>query len=170
MKCFFAVGLLALGMLMPTASYAHGGSHGSHGSHAHKARVRHGTEHVAGYTRKDGTYVQGYDRSEKGSYGESDTGSYGTSYDRGHMADGYAAHPTVSRGMFGRIKRSGAEKNAFKRQQPCPSNGSTSGKCPGYVIDHVKPLECGGADLPVNMEWQTIADGKAKDKTERFCR
>ena len=41
---------------------------------------------------------------------------------------------------------------------------------PGYVIDHVKPLECGGADDPANMQWQTIADGKAKDKTERSCR
>ena len=41
---------------------------------------------------------------------------------------------------------------------------------PGYVIDHVNPLECGGADAPSNMHWQTIADGKAKDKTERYCR
>jgi hypothetical protein len=38
------------------------------------------------------------------------------------------------------------------------------------VIDHVNPLECGGADAPFNMQWQTIADGKAKDKTERNCR
>jgi hypothetical protein len=26
------------------------------------------------------------------------------------------------------------------------------------------------ADEPSNMQWQTIAEGKAKDKTERFCR
>jgi hypothetical protein len=38
------------------------------------------------------------------------------------------------------------------------------------VIDHVNPLEGGGADAPFNMQWQTIADGKAKDKTERNCR
>jgi hypothetical protein len=41
----------------------------------------------------------------------------------------------------------------------------------GYVIDHVKPLACGGADAPSNMQWQTVAEGKAKDKTERVgCR
>jgi hypothetical protein len=38
------------------------------------------------------------------------------------------------------------------------------------VVDHVKPLECGGADAPGNMQWQTVAAGKAKDETERNCR
>ena len=37
---------------------------------------------------------------------------------------------------------------------------------PGYVVDHVIPLERGGADEPWNMQWQTIAAGKAKDATE----
>ena len=68
----------------------------------------------------------------------------------------------------GRIKRSTAAKDAFKHQQPCPSTGESSGPCPGYVIDHVNPLACGGADDPSNMQWQTIADGKAKDKIERI--
>jgi hypothetical protein len=40
----------------------------------------------------------------------------------------------------------------------------------GYVVDHIIPLECGGADDPSNMQWQTIAEGKAKDKTEGNCR
>jgi hypothetical protein len=35
------------------------------------------------------------------------------------------------------------------------------------VIDHIKPLACGGADAPANMQWQTTADAKAKDKWER---
>jgi hypothetical protein len=30
--------------------------------------------------------------------------------------------------------------------------------------------QCGGADAPSNMQWQTVADAKAKDKTERACR
>jgi len=30
--------------------------------------------------------------------------------------------------------------------------------------------ECGGADATSNMQWQTIAAGKAKDKTEGKCR
>jgi len=42
---------------------------------------------------------------------------------------------------------------------------------PGYVIDHIQPLACGGADTPSNMQWQTVAEAKAKDKTERIgCR
>jgi hypothetical protein len=35
------------------------------------------------------------------------------------------------------------------------------------VKDHIKPLACGRADLPENMQWQTAADAKAKDKVER---
>ncbi|PYT36300.1 MAG: HNH endonuclease [Acidobacteria bacterium] len=41
---------------------------------------------------------------------------------------------------------------------------------PGYVVDHIIPLECGGADSPTNMQWQTIAEAKAKDRTEENCR
>ena len=37
---------------------------------------------------------------------------------------------------------------------------------PGYVIDHVIPLACGGPDAPSNMQWQTVADAKAKDRVE----
>jgi hypothetical protein len=29
-------------------------------------------------------------------------------------------------------------------------------------VDHITPLECRGADAPFNMQWQTIADGKAE--------
>jgi len=50
---------------------------------------------------------------------------------------------------------------------PCPATGLVRGACPGYVIDHVKPLACGGADAPGNMQWQTTADAKAKDAVER---
>jgi hypothetical protein len=39
------------------------------------------------------------------------------------------------------------------------------------VVDHVKPLACGGADAPGDMQWQTVAAAKAKDKWERIgCR
>jgi len=40
----------------------------------------------------------------------------------------------------------------------------------GYIIDHVKPLECGGIDAPSNMQWQTSTAAKAKDRTEAQCR
>lgn len=29
---------------------------------------------------------------------------------------------------------------------------------------------CGAADDPSNIHWQTVAEGKAKDKTEGYCR
>jgi len=36
-------------------------------------------------------------------------------------------------------------------------------------VDHVKALACGGADAPESMQWQTVAEGKAKDKWEDGC-
>ena len=65
------------------------------------------------------------------------------------------------------IKRSAAARSAFERLDPCPSTGRTSGACKGYVVDHVKPLACGGTDAPSNMQWQTVAAAKAKDNVER---
>lgn len=129
------------------------------------------TVHVPGYTKKDGTYVAPHDRRSPGSSAGSSIGSseYGHPYRSGRIATGYTPHSSVIVNSHGKIKRSGATKDAFKRQRPCPSTGRPSGSCPSYVIDHVKPLECGGADDPSNMQWQTVADGKAKDKTERYC-
>jgi hypothetical protein len=72
----------------------------------------------------------------------------------------------VKRGSRGRIARSQTAKNQFKKQHPCPSTGKSSGVCPGYVIDHVQALKRGGSDTPTNMQWQTTADAKAKDKWE----
>jgi hypothetical protein len=65
--------------------------------------------------------------------------------------------------------RSSSAKAEFKRENPCPANGHRSGSCPGYVIDHIVPLACNGAGAPSNMQWQTIADAKAKDRWERNC-
>ena len=62
--------------------------------------------------------------------------------------------------------RSTKAKDAFKKVNPCPATGRSSGACPGYVIDHVMPLKRGGADAPYNMQWQTKAAAKAKDKWE----
>ena len=49
---------------------------------------------------------------------------------------------------------------------PCPATGKTSGACKGYVIDQVVPQKRGGTDAPGNMQWQTKAAAKAKDKIE----
>jgi hypothetical protein len=66
-----------------------------------------------------------------------------------------------------RVHRSSEARREFQREHPCPSTREKSGACPGYVRDHIVPLACGGADSPTNMQWQTVAEGKAKDKVER---
>lgn len=63
--------------------------------------------------------------------------------------------------------RSRAAVAQFKKLHPCPATGKSLGSCPGWIIDHVIPLACGGPDAPANMQWQTYADAKAKDKWER---
>ncbi len=83
-----------------------------------------------------------------------------------HRASSALRVSGVARDSHGRIKRSESAKNAFKRSHPCPANGKNGGACPGYVIDHVQALKHGGADAPSNMQWQTKAAAKAKDKWE----
>lgn len=68
---------------------------------------------------------------------------------------------------FANTPRHPAERAAFMRLHPCPATGRTHGACPGYVVDHVIPLCADGADDPSNMQWQTVAGGKAKDREER---
>ena len=43
-----------------------------------------------------------------------------------------------------------------------PSTGRTRGACPGYEVDQVRPLACGGPDAPSNMQWVTKAENRAK--------
>jgi hypothetical protein len=38
---------------------------------------------------------------------------------------------------------------------------------PRYIVDHVKPFACGGADAPSKIRWQTVAAAKEKDRVER---
>lgn len=63
--------------------------------------------------------------------------------------------------------RSRSVRREFQRLHPCPSTGLKYGSCPGYVVDHVVAIACGGADAVENMQWQAVADAKAKDKVER---
>ena len=79
----------------------------------------------------------------------------------------FIAACALSTGAEARIKRSQSAKVEFKLQHPCPASGARKGPCKGYVIDHIDALSCGGVDAPINMQWQTIAEGKAKDKWER---
>lgn len=79
-----------------------------------------------------------------------------------HYQRGASRHSHYSSGA----KRSVSARRQFMRTNPCPSTGRRSGSCPGYVVDHIVPLKRGGAHAPSNMQWQTIEEGKAKDKME----
>lgn len=68
-------------------------------------------------------------------------------------------------------RRSAAAKAEFQRHNVCPATQKPRGPCPGYEIDHVEPLKCGGPDTPANMQWLTVEDHKAKTKREaKRCR
>jgi 5-methylcytosine-specific restriction endonuclease McrA len=62
----------------------------------------------------------------------------------------------------GKRKRSNSARSAFRRNHSCPSTGSTRGACPGYEVDHVTPLACGGADESWNMQWLTKEANRSK--------
>jgi len=128
--------------------------------------------HVRQYQRKDGTVVSAHNRSLPGTTAARSAGTHPRSATAGTTR--ITAPPTTlpkSVGQQldarGRIERSTSAKHAFETSHPCPGTGSTSGPCKGYVIDHVKPLACGGTDAPSNMQWQTETAAKLKDRTER---
>jgi hypothetical protein len=70
-------------------------------------------------------------------------------------------HAPGERDTRGRLERRSAAKISFERQT------GHAGGWQGHVVDHIVPLACGGADAPSNMQWQTTADAKAKDRVER---
>lgn len=78
----------------------------------------------------------------------------------------------VPRNEDGTIRRSSRVLAAFRSLYPCPSTGSTLGACPGWAIDHVLPLACGGADAVFNLQWlpheiKRAAGEFSKDSFER---
>lgn len=90
--------------------------------------------------------------------------AHGGAHSSGHHSSQKAEG--VQRDRHGRIARSHASIYRFRKGNPCPSTGSTTGACPGYVIDHIQPLKRGGADEPWNMQWQTKEEARIKDRTE----
>jgi hypothetical protein len=79
-----------------------------------------------------------------------------------HASAGVPAAPAAARA---RTARSAAARHAFEVQTGYPDGR------PGYIIDHIVPLACGGTDTPANMQWQTAVQAQAKDRTERAgCR
>jgi hypothetical protein len=131
--------------------------------------------HVKGYVRKDGTVVQPHDRSRPGTKGGTSAGSAGGTATGTKSESGGSTKTTKNKSLppappvtstttrdeDGHVKRSDVWKHQFMAQSGYP-NGR-----PGYVVDHVVPLACDGADAPSNMQWHTVEAAKAKDKVER---
>ncbi len=70
-----------------------------------------------------------------------------------------------------KVKRSSKERKQFQVANPCPANGATRGRCPGYVVDHIVALCEGGPDTRANMQWLTVAEAREKDlATLKRCR
>ena len=83
-----------------------------------------------------------------------------------HAGAGAANAQGVERDSRGRIARSPKARASFRYSNPCPATGKSSRACPGYVIDHVVALKRGGPDAPANMQWQTRAAAREKDRWE----
>ena len=80
------------------------------------------------------------------------------------------AQKTSTRTRRARVSTSRIKRNAQARRAFMVQTGFPHGR-PGYVVDHIVPLACGGVDAPSNMQWQTVVDAKAKDRVERVgCR
>lgn len=73
--------------------------------------------------------------------------------------------PSVS---HARSTRSHLAISEFKRTHLCPATNKPRGACPGWVIDHIIALACGGPDSAANMQWQTVVDAREKDRWERI--
>jgi hypothetical protein len=76
------------------------------------------------------------------------------------------------RNADGSIKRSSKAITSFQKIHPCPSTGLYSGSCPGWSVDHVIPLACGGIDAVYNMQWlpltiKSCSGTQCKDRFER---
>ena len=59
-----------------------------------------------------------------------------------------------ARDANGTIIRSSAVLREFKKLHPCPNPDET--RCPGWQIDHVIPLVCGGCDTIMNLQWMPV--------------
>jgi hypothetical protein len=81
-----------------------------------------------------------------------------TGYSAGHYHSSYCT--SCTRDSHGHIERSAVAKEEFMARTGFPHGR------PGYVVDHIIPLKRGGLDTPSNMQWQTKAEAKAKDKWE----
>ena len=81
-----------------------------------------------------------------------------------------------ARTASGSIMRSRVVLREFRAVHPCPATGKSTGACPGWAIDPVIPLACGGCDAVINLQWlpdvaKSSSAPTAKDRFERriYC-
>jgi hypothetical protein len=151
-----------------SAAFLLGGSSTlARGAGAHSPSSGHGSAHSRAGS---GAHENSHSATHAGAHAAPSSGaSHGSRNGVAHSSQPHGkANPGVGvpRDADGQIHRSAEAKNDFKKAHPCPSTGKGEGACPGYVVDHRVPLKRGGADKPANMQWQTSAAAKAKDKTE----
>ena len=66
----------------------------------------------------------------------------------------------------GKIARSTAVLNAYRKIHPCPVTGKSYGACPGWAINHVIPLAKGGCDSVINLQWLPV---QIKSCSSEYC-
>jgi hypothetical protein len=79
----------------------------------------------------------------------------------------------VLRSEGGQIQRSSAVVRAFQQRWACPATHQHTGACPGWAVDHVIPLACGGLDAVSNLQWlpneiKSAPGALTKDRFERW--
>lgn len=166
-------------LVAPAAHAAGGHGHSGGGGKSSGGRAKSTGDkpvHVKGYTKKNGTTVESHDRKAPGTLKAPKSHESSSSTPASTSSRSAILHASASsfhadrcencdRDEHGTILRNGKAKKAFER-----ATGYQHGR-PGYVIDHIMPLACGGQDVPSNMQWQTKDEAKAKDKIERAgCR
>lgn len=73
----------------------------------------------------------------------------------------------IVRDSSGSIYRSSKVRTTFQVIHPCPVTGLSYGACPGWQVNHVIPLACGGCDTVSNMDWMPV---EIKTCTAWYCR
>jgi hypothetical protein len=83
----------------------------------------------------------------------------------------FALALALSLSAIGQIQRSASEVRAFRSHNPCPATGMKRGACPGWAVDHIRPLCAGGEDHRGNMQWITEPDHRFKTLVDvKECR
>lgn len=61
-------------------------------------------------------------------------------------------------------------RELFIKKYACPMTGKHTENCAGWVVGYIKPLCAGGVDRITNMQWQTVATAKRKEReAQKLC-